>query len=291
MTEFCRQRKHNMEGFHREQFGGAVAQPIRRSSGEATMSPRIFQRQISLVGLLAVAVAPLSADEKPDRETTERITHLIGMLTSRNPAPKIVDMGGYAEATLDKAYDKNLQVPVYLAMQQLLAEGDAALELLLRHEDDKGYCLSVTNCDYDENRTVGFICMRIFWANIRPFGDDLHFMTKGGRGEYPILKGKSLKDWWAAKKKIGLARVQIEAIDAELDFVQKADARKATGPIPDAPPLSSAEFEEARKQNIRFLKAMRETILSTGQPYRPRTCISTLYEQIIGLPWSGVTRK
>jgi hypothetical protein len=260
-------------------------------SGEATVSTRIFQSLISLLSLLAVAVAPLSADEKPPTETTERITHLIGMLASRNAPPRIDDMKGYAEATFDKAYDKNLQVPVYLAMQQLLGEGEAALELLLRHEDDEGYCLSVTDCDYDKNRSVGFICRRIFWANIRPFQAELHFMTRGGRGEYPNLKGNSLKEWWEGKKKIGLAKVQIEAIDAELDFVQKADAKKAAGPIPDAPPLSSAEFEEARKKNIQILKAMRETILSTGKPYRPRMCINTLYEQIIGLPWSKVTRK
>lgn len=254
--------------------------------GEHTMNSRSFQSLIPLVGLLTVAVMPLSADEKPDRETTERITHLIGLLKSRNAPPKIVNMKDHAVATFDKAYDTKLQVPVYLAMQQLLAEGDAAFELLLKHEEDNGYCLTVVDNDYDENRTVGDICMRIFWANIRPFENDLRFLTRRGREKYPVLKETSEKEWWASKKKIGLARVQIEAIDDELDFVQKADVKKAAGPIPDAPPLSAAEFEKARKQNIRILKAMRETILSTGKPYRPRTCINTFYESLIGVPWS-----
>jgi hypothetical protein len=256
------------------------------------MSTRIFRSLISLLGLLAVAVAPLSADEEPDKETTERITHLIGMLGSRNAPPKFVAMALHPEIKFDPPYNKNLQVPVYLAMQQLLAEGDACIDLLLKHQDDKGYCLSVYNCvdDYDKNRTVGDICKQIVWAKIRPFQGDLHFMTRGGRGKYPNLKGKSLKKWWERKKKIGLARVQIEAIDAELDFVQKADAKKAEGGIPDAPPLSSAEFEKARKQNLRILKAMRETIRSTGKPYRPRTCIN-LPEYLIGLPWTEPHRK
>lgn len=255
------------------------------------MRTRISRSLLSLLGLLAVAVAPLSADEKPDSETTKRIKHLIGMLASRNAPPRIVDMGRSAEARFGKAYNKNRQVPVYLAMQQLLAEGEPALELLLKHEDDESYCLTVAECDFDYNRTVGDICTRIFLDNIRPFQDDLHFMGARAGGEgYPNLRRQSLKDWWEGKKKVGLANIQIEAIDHQLDFVQKADAKKAVGPIPDAPPLSPAEFEEARKQNTRILKAMREMILSTGKPYRPKTCISML-EYIIGLPWSEVPSR
>src|SRR5262249_47013011 len=246
------------------------------------------------IGVLAVLAPRLFADEKPDGETTKRIPHLIGMLASRNLAPKIVGdvskreirgkpMGEIAQAVFDKSYNCNLQVPVYLAMQQLLAEGEPALDLLLKHKDDKRYCLSVHSIEDDENVTVGFICSRIFWANIFPLTDELHFMTKDQYGVYPA-RSHPVEEWWKVKKKSGLAKVQIEAIDAMLDFMQKADAKKASPWHPEAEKVPRAEFEKRRKKNIRILKAVRETILSTGKPYRPRTCLAW-YEHVIGLPW------
>jgi hypothetical protein len=258
------------------------------------MKARIFSSLIPLLGVLAVSPR-LFADEKPDRESTKRITHLIDMLASRNRAPKIVGdiskreirgkpMGEIAQADFDKSYNSNLQVPVYLALQQLLAEGEPALDLLLRHQDDKRYCLSVHSIEDDENVTVGFICSRIFWAHIFPLNSELHFMTKDQYGVYPA-GNDSVEAWWKNKKKIGLAKVQIEAIDAMLDFMQKADAKKASPWHPLAEKVRPAEFEKRRKKNIRILKAVRETILSTGKPYRPRTCLAW-YEDVIGLPWS-----
>ena len=217
------------------------------------------------------------------------------MLASRNPAPKIIGdvsreeikgkaRGEMAIAVFDKPYDRSLQVPVYLAMQQLLAEEEAALDLLLDHLDDNRYSLSVHSIEDDKNKTVGDICRRIFWDKIRPFACELHFLTKGGSGEYPPRGEKSHKEWWEGKKKQGLARVQIEAIDAELDFMQKVDARKAVAWHPEAEKVPRVEFEKLRKANIRILKAMRETIQSTGKPYRPRTCL-IWFEDVIGLPW------
>ena len=181
------------------------------------MKTAIISILIPLLGVLGVAAPPLLAGEKPDRETTKRITHLIGMLASRNPAPKIIGdvsrreirgnpMGEIALAVFDKSYDSDLQVSVYLAMQQLLAEGEVALDLLLKHEDDKRYCLTIESMGDAENETVGTICMRIFWANIFPFEDELHFMTKDQYGVYPAGY-PSAKKWWKDKKKIGLAKV------------------------------------------------------------------------------------
>jgi hypothetical protein len=53
---------------------------------------------------------------------------------------------------------------------------------------------------------------------------------------------------------------------------------------PDAEPVSPRKFERRRKANIRLLKAMRETIVVTGKPVHPRTCLWS-HETIIGLPW------
>src|SRR5262245_12347818 len=237
---------------------------------------------------------PLLAPEEPDEQTTNRITKLIDMLASRNAAPKIVGdiskreiqgkpMGEIAQAIFDKSYDSNLQVPVYLAMQQLLAEGEVALDLLRKHKEDKRYCLSMHSIEDDKNVTVGFICSRIVWAILFPFEDELHFMTKDQYGVYPA-GDHSIEEWWKDKKKVGLARIQIEAIDAMLDFMEKADAKKASPWHPEAKKVPPTEFENRRKKNIRILKAMRETIVSTGKPYRPRTCLAW-YEHVIGLPW------
>jgi hypothetical protein len=258
------------------------------------MKTAISQILIALLGVLPVAAPPLLAGEKQDRETTKRITQLINMLASRNPAPRIIGdesgreirdkpRGEMALAVFAKSYDKDVQVSVYLAMQQLLAEGEAALDLLSKHEDDKRYCLTILSMEDAKNKTVGTICTRIFWANIVPFKDELHFMTKD---QYRVYPGgfNTPKEWWKEKSKTGLAKVQIEAIDAMLHFMQKADAKKAKPWHPMAKKVRPAEFEKRRKKNIRILKAIRETIRSTGKPYRPRTCLAW-FERVIGLPW------
>jgi hypothetical protein len=203
------------------------------------MCARKFRSVICVCSLLGVAVSPafLFADEKPDDQATKRITHLIEMLASRNTAPRIIGteskrevgnhpMGEIAQAKFDKAYESNHQVSVYLAMQQLLVEEETALDLLLKYTDDKRYCLSLYSMENDNNETVGDVCQRLFRAKILPFESELLFMTKDQRGVYPWSE-KSKKEWWAGKKKRGLAKVQIEAIDAMLAFMRKADAKKA----------------------------------------------------------------
>lgn len=257
------------------------------------MKTAVLHIVIPILGLLPVSGPPLLAGEKPHRETTKRITHLINMLASRNPAPKLIGddgreirgkpMGDMVRAVFHKSYDRDLQVSVYLAMQQLLAEGEVALDPLLKHADDKRYCLTISSMGDAENQTVGTICTGIFWAHILPFKEEMHFMTKAQYGVYSAGY-TSAKKWWIDKKKIGLATIQVEAIDAMLDFMHKADATKATPWHPEAKKVAPAEFEKRRKKNIRVLNAIRETILSTGKPYRPRTCMRW-YERIIGLQW------
>ena len=59
---------------------------------------------------------------------------------------------------------------------------------------------------------------------------------------------RSVEEWWKNKRRIGLARVQIEAIDAMLDFMQNADVRKAKPWHPEAQNVSPAEFEKRQKR-------------------------------------------
>src|SRR5262245_88003 len=63
-------------------------------------------------------------DEPHPEETRARVKYLIEMLASKNPAPKITGENNRKDGilTYPKEYKHALQVPVYLAMQQLLAE-------------------------------------------------------------------------------------------------------------------------------------------------------------------------
>src|SRR5262249_52772897 len=64
----------------------------------------------------------------PDpKETRARVKYLIEMLASKNPAPKITGEMDLRDAIIEysKEYNDSLQVPVYLALHQLLAEGEA----------------------------------------------------------------------------------------------------------------------------------------------------------------------
>jgi hypothetical protein len=258
------------------------------------MKTRSLQNLFSILSLVVVASPSILADEWEEQRTAKRITHLIGTLAAKTAAPKIIGdeskrdirgkpMGEIARAVFDKSYDRTLQVSVYLAVQQLLAEDESALDLLFKHFDDKRYCVTINSLENDENQTVGNICWRIFDAKIRPFGDELRFMTRDQWGVYPP-RDKPYEEWWPAKKKLGLVKIQIEAIDAMLDFMQKADANKAVAWHPAAEKVPPRTFERRRKENIRILKAMRETIVCTGKPIRPRTCFWR-DEHIIGLPW------
>lgn len=238
----------------------------------------------------------LRADDKRDESTKKRVAYLIDMLASKNKAPKIVGddsgkeiegkpMGEIAKAKFDKSYNSDLQAPVYLAMQQLLAEGDiATLDLLRKHKDDNRYSLTIISIENAKNKTVGDISTRVFHAHIFPCKDEMWFMTKDQYGRYPVLGKKSFEEWWEEKKKLGLAKVQLEAIDEMLDFMKKVDVSKAGSWHPEAPRVTATEFEKNRKKNIQILTAVRDTILSTGKPYRPRTCFSWA-EDMIALPW------
>src|SRR5262249_19114287 len=64
----------------------------------------------------------ISRDEISDDEIS-RIKYLINTLASRNAEPKRFGSEPAREIKFDPPYDKNLQVPVYLAVQQLFAEG------------------------------------------------------------------------------------------------------------------------------------------------------------------------
>lgn len=107
-----------------------------------------------------LSASPLTADERSDRERTTRIESLIELLASRNHAPEIrgnARRGEDQTIRFPKEFDKSLQIPVYLAVKELLAEDEAAIDLLLAHQGDDRYSFSV-NSDTDYNVTVSKAC-------------------------------------------------------------------------------------------------------------------------------------
>src|SRR5688572_24647111 len=117
----------------------------------------------SVVVLFLAGVAPLGAEEPRERERRARIEYLIELLASTNRAPDVrgdASRGQDHTITFPKDYDRSLQVPVYLAMKELLAEDEASMDLLLAYQGDERYSFSVNSTE-DYNVSVSRACQWI----------------------------------------------------------------------------------------------------------------------------------
>ncbi|MBI1914496.1 MAG: hypothetical protein HYS12_07130 [Planctomycetes bacterium] len=223
-------------------------------------------------------------------QTRARVKYLIEMLVSKNPAPKITGELDERDAIIEysKEYNDSLQVPVYLALQQLLAEGEGAFDQLLAHTDDNRYSFTVKWTEQFYNRSVSDVCKSIVERNLRCCNPELHLITRGGPDPYPNLEpfGGSLAKWWQKNKKRGLAALQIESIDDTIAFMRHLDGRTAVPWHPEAERRPINEFNRLRDENVRILKAIRQYIVQTGKPYRPKI-LDGWPSEIIALPWTG----
>jgi hypothetical protein len=229
----------------------------------------------------------------PDKK---RIELLIEQLASRNKAPTIrgnADRGEDQTIRFPDDYDELLQVPVYSAIQALLAEDDAAMDLLLEHSKDARYSFSV-NSYKDDNVTVGEACMTIATAMLTGFEDELHVLSRSQFGVFPPMDAPfddsihlpPLLEYWRQHKDVGIAKIQIEAIDAALEYFRNADAETAIPWHPDAQRLEVTEFNRLRDENIKTLTAIRRYVNETGKRYRTNR-IDGAHHCLFGLPWSG----
>ncbi len=233
--------------------------------------------------------------KKPD-PAKKRVELLIEQFASRNEAPTI---RGNARRGEDQTirfpdnYDEQLQVPVYSAMQALLAEEDTAIDLLLDHSEDARYSYSV-NSYADYNVTVGDACKNIATAMLTGFEDELHVVSRSQFGIFPTREDPfrdskqlpPLLDYWRQHKDLGVAKIQIQAIDAMLEYFRNADAETALPWHPDAKPLEKRDFNRLRDKNIKTLTALRRYIIETGKRYRTNR-IDGAHDCVFGLPWSG----
>jgi hypothetical protein len=219
--------------------------------------------------------------------TRERVACLIEMLASKNKSPKITGKMDEEDLFIEfpNGYDGSLQVPVYLAVQQLLAEGEGAFDQLLGHENDKRYSFTVKTADQRHyNDSVGDVCRAIVRRNVLCFEPELDFLTKGGP-HHAELYDEPLAGWWKKNKHRGLVALQLEAIDETIAFMRDLDAVDRTAWHPDAEPLPIGKFNRVREENLRVLKATRQHIDQRGEPYRPKRLYSWT-PHIIGLPWT-----
>ena len=77
-----------------------------------------------------------------------------------------------------QGYDRNAQVVVYLAIQQLLAEGSTGFDTLIEHFNDKRYSYTYAAPDGEYNRTVGEACGLIMMRCIKCYHNEIHIITE-----------------------------------------------------------------------------------------------------------------
>ena len=252
-------------------------------------------KRLVAIGVTATAILTVHpvarGDDGQAKESAARIGHLIKLLASRNQAPKIkgdASLGDDPEIRFGAQYDRLAQVPVYLALNQLLAEGEGAFDLLLQHERDQRYSFSV-NSYHDYNVSVGQACQMIVERNILCFEPEIEVITRSQFGLYPPanqLMNTTFAEWWSANKARGLAAIQIEAIDTTIAFMKEVDGATALPWHPAAERLPIEEFDRIRDKNLRTLKAIRDLITTTGKPYTAKS-LEGHVTYLFGLPWTG----
>ena len=242
--------------------------------------------------LLVATATPVDAADAVQRERAARVKFLIDCLASKNTPPEVTgdaSIGDEQTIRFPETYDESAQVIVYLAAQELLAEDEDVIDVLLEHENDDRYSFSINSVE-DYNVNVSQACNRIAWRKLHAYEPELHLITRSGP-RYPDFdpfagSKDSFARWWKANKTRGLAQLQLEALDAEIKFMEQADSKTALPWHPDAEPLPIAEFNRLRDENLQRLKAIRGYVSAAKVPYRPKE-LETFPQYVFGLPWTG----
>lgn len=231
--------------------------------------------------------------EKTD-PSRKRVELLIEQLASRNAAPIVRGDGRRGEdqtIRFPKTFDKELQIPVYSAMQALLAEDDIAIEILMEHLDDVRYSYSV-NTYADYNVSVGRACASLATQMLIGFEDELLVVSRSQFGIVPSDSSgendspTTVLDYWKKHRELGAAKIQVQAIDAMLEYFRTADSKTEPPWHPDAKRLEAAEFNRRRDENIQSLTAIRRFISDTGRRYRTNRT-NGAHDALFGFPWTS----
>ncbi len=171
-------------------------------------------------------------EEKTD-PARQRVEVLIEQLASRNPAPIVrgnARRGEDQTIRFPETFDKKLQIPVYSAMQALLAEDDIAIDILMEHLDDMRYSYSV-NTYADYNVSVGRACEILATQMLTGFEDELLVVSRSQFGVFPPDSAgenespTTVLDYWKKHRDLGAAKIQVQAIDAMLEYFRTADSK------------------------------------------------------------------
>jgi hypothetical protein len=211
----------------------------------------------------------------------QRIRVLVELLASKNT------VSGDTMENLPKGYDRNAQVVVYLAIQQLLAEGSTAFDTLIEHFNDKRYSYTYAAPDDEYNRTVGEACTGIMVRCIECYADEIHFITDEQFQLAPPWGKEKIADWWKRNRR-PLWEIQVDGIDRAIALMETVRRDKTRRPWRLAEQLTPEVFESRRKENLRILKEMRASIVAQKEAYRPKSLGKWLddpFEPMLGLPW------
>lgn len=218
-------------------------------------------------------------------EEKSRVETLVGLLASKNKAPK--ERGPLVTPSrAPPGYDTKDQLLVFLAIQQLLQEGDEAFDELIAHVDDRRYCISYSVADGGYHFSVGIVCQRICFACISPHLKDgvLNLMTSDKQTYDGFPAGTTLKKWWEVNRRSPLWKIQIAQIGRKIDFLKKFDLKQARPSQHLAKKLPLDTLETMRVRDIARLEAIKAVVTAMEEPYRP-TSIEQSEERFMWLPW------
>jgi hypothetical protein len=239
--------------------------------------------QVAVFVFLACLQAGADAAESKSSPDQQRIRVLVNLLASKNT------VSGRSIDQFPKHYDRNAQVVVYLAAQQLLAEGATAFDTLIEHLDDKRYSYTYAAADAEYNKTVGDVCCEIMLRCIKCYCNELYYITNEQFNLEPRFPGDSgVAKWWHRNRRRPLWEIQVAAIDRAIELMEKVRRDKTRVPWRLAEQLTPEVFESRRKENLRILKEMRASIVANEEAYRPQSLEKWRddpYDAMLGLPW------
>jgi hypothetical protein len=240
-------------------------------------------RVVPIIGVMLLACLHDSAKAAdPSKKADEhRIRVLVELLASKNKPPK--------SYPFPASYDKNAQVIVYLAIQQLLAEGSVGFDTLIGHFNDTRYSYTFALPDDECPETVGMVCQSIMWRCIECYGNEIHYIASEQWELSPEFGKPNLADWWKRNRSRPLWEIQVEGIDREIAFMEKASFKTTHRHWRLREFVPPAVFESHRKDNLRILKEMRASIVAQKVAYRPKSFEGRLdepYDPMLGLPWT-----
>lgn len=199
--------------------------------------------------LLAVACVSLRSEcPKPSSVTPSASEQsfdakgVIAQLVNKNAAPELVGDSNRAKPIFDRRHDWKEDALVAGAIAQLVEHCEAALPELLKHTEDREYCMTYDSAllEHAENYTVGDACWQIVTemlseahAQYIPQGNEVVYRLRyADRGE-----SASLEAWCLARTEKKLYELQIAQSEmairkiAAADGIESNEQRKAVDSI------------------------------------------------------------